>query len=79
MKRLWILYKTEMKLALREFSGILFGIMLPVGIILIMGTIFGEKLWKVRLIHSFKGLSAGLLQWDFVQQDLWGASDNLGL
>ncbi|WP_430885004.1 ABC transporter permease [Fusibacter sp. JL216-2] len=43
MKRLWILYKTEMKLALREFSGILFGIMLPVGIILIMGTIFGDK------------------------------------
>lgn len=43
MKRLWILYKTEMKLALREFSGILFGIMLPVGIILLMGTIFGDK------------------------------------
>lgn len=43
MKRLWVLYKTEMKLAIREFSGVLFGILMPVGIILLMGALYGDK------------------------------------
>ncbi len=44
MNRLWVLYKTEFKLAIREFSGILFGVLLPVGIIMLLGALYGNKM-----------------------------------
>lgn len=44
MKSLLVLYKTEFKLALREFSGVLFGILLPIGIMLLLGILYGDKL-----------------------------------
>ncbi|MTI66122.1 MAG: ABC transporter permease [Firmicutes bacterium] len=44
MKSLWIMLKIEFKLAIREFSGILFGIILPAGIITLLGILFGDKL-----------------------------------
>lgn len=44
MKALWVLLKIEIKLAFREFSGILFGIMIPVGLILLLGALYGDKL-----------------------------------
>ena len=44
MKALWVLYKTEMKLAIREFSGVLFGILMPLGIVLLMGALYGNKM-----------------------------------
>ena len=43
MKTLAVLFKTEMKLAVREFSGVLFGILLPMGIMVLLGIIFGDK------------------------------------
>ncbi|QVK18173.1 ABC transporter permease [Mycoplasmatota bacterium] len=38
------LFKTEFKLAIREFSGVFFGIILPVGIIILLGSIYKDKL-----------------------------------
>ncbi len=72
MKRLWILYKTEMKLALREFSGILFGIMLPVGIILIMGTIFGEKTVEGQTYTQLQRAIGGVITVGLCATGLWG-------
>lgn len=43
MKKLWVLFKIEFKLAIREFSGVLFGVMLPVGLMILLGVIFGDK------------------------------------
>ncbi len=43
MKSLWVLFKIEVKLGLREGSGILFAIILPVGLMLLLGVIFGDK------------------------------------
>jgi ABC-2 type transport system permease protein len=43
MKALLTLTKIEMKLAIREFSGVLFGILLPLGLMILMGFIYGEK------------------------------------
>lgn len=61
MKSLWILYKTEMKLAVREFSGILFGIMLPVGIIILMGTIFGDKMVEGQAYTQLQRAIGGVI------------------
>lgn len=36
MKTFWLLYQSEAKLSIREMSSIIFGIFLPVGIILLM-------------------------------------------
>lgn len=43
MKRLYILFRTEMILAVREFSGVLFGMIMPVGIMLLLGVLYGNK------------------------------------
>lgn len=43
MKRLYILFKTELKLSVREFSGVLFGIIMPAGIMLLLGVLHGVK------------------------------------
>jgi ABC-2 type transport system permease protein len=41
MKTLWLMYKTEMKLSCREFSAVLFGILMPVGLMLLLGVLYG--------------------------------------
>lgn len=43
MKTLGVLFKTEFKLGIRQFDGILFGVLFPIGIILLMGFIYGNK------------------------------------
>lgn len=43
MKAFSTLLKIELKLAIREFSGVLFGVILPVGIMLLLGTLYGDK------------------------------------
>ncbi len=40
MKTIRVLFKTECILAIREFSGVLFGILLPAGLILLLGVIY---------------------------------------
>lgn len=44
MRPLWVLFKIEVKLAIREFSGVLFGVLIPVGIMLLLGALYGDKL-----------------------------------
>jgi ABC-2 type transport system permease protein len=41
MKTLWLMYKTEMKLSYREFSAVLFGVLMPVGLMLLLGVLYG--------------------------------------
>ncbi|WP_273327029.1 ABC transporter permease [Vallitalea guaymasensis] len=43
MKAFRTFLTTELKLAIREFSGIFFAIILPVGIMLLLGTLYGNK------------------------------------
>ncbi|GMQ62990.1 ABC transporter permease [Vallitalea maricola] len=43
MKAFRTFLTTELKLAIREFSGIFFAIILPVGIMLLIGTLYGNK------------------------------------
>lgn len=42
MKTLWLMYKTEAKLSFREFSSILFGVLVPVGLIFLLGILYGD-------------------------------------
>ncbi len=44
MKTLYTITKIEFKLAFREFSGILFGVLIPVGLIILFGIIYGNNL-----------------------------------
>ena len=41
MKTLWLMYKTEFKLSYREFSAVLFGVLMPVGLMLLLGVLYG--------------------------------------
>lgn len=50
MKNLMHLYKLEVKLAIREFSVVLFGILIPMGIMLLLGFIYKGK--NVDMINS---------------------------
>jgi len=43
MRTLWLMYKTEAKLSIREFSGILFGVLVPAGLIILLGAISEEN------------------------------------
>lgn len=58
MKALIVLFETNMKLAVREFSGVLFGILLPMGIMLLLGIIYGGK-------SAFPGADYTLMQQAF--------------
>ncbi len=58
MTKLFILFKTEMILAAREFSGVLFGLIMPVGIMLLLGIIQGEN-------PAFEGASYSMMQQSF--------------
>jgi len=42
MRTLWLMYKTDAKLSIREFSGVLFGVLVPVGLIVLLGLIYGD-------------------------------------
>lgn len=44
MKTLWLMYKTEAKLSIREFSSVLFGVLMSVGLILLMGVLYGDSM-----------------------------------
>ena len=50
MRNLLHLYKLEIKLAIREFSVVLFGIVIPMGIMLLLGYIYKGK--NVEMINS---------------------------
>ena len=41
MKTLWLMYKTEAKLCVREFSSVLFGVLMPIGLMLLLGALYG--------------------------------------
>lgn len=43
MHRIWTLFKIELTLSFREFSGVLFGILMPVGIMFLLGALEGGK------------------------------------
>ena len=59
MKTFIILLKTEMLMAVREFSGVLFGILLPAGITLLLGFIYSGSSGGGRgLQQAFGGLAA---------------------
>ncbi len=44
MKTLWLLYKTEAKLSIREFSSVLFGVLVPIGLIVLLGVLYGDSM-----------------------------------
>jgi ABC-2 type transport system permease protein len=44
MKTLLTLFRIEMKLSIREFSSALFGVILPVGLMLLLGVLYGDKM-----------------------------------
>jgi ABC-2 type transport system permease protein len=58
MKPLYTLFKTEFTLSVREFSGVLFGMILPVGIMLLLGSLYGDK-------PAYDGASFSLVQQSF--------------
>ena len=42
MRTLWLMYKIDVKLSIREFSGVLFGVLVPIGLIILLGIIYGD-------------------------------------
>lgn len=58
MKKLLRLFKIEFKLAVREFSGVLFGMIMPVGIMILLGILYGDK-------EAFEGAGYTLIQQSF--------------
>lgn len=58
MKSLGVLFYTELKLAIREFSAILFGVLFPVGIVLLMGVIYDDQ-------PAFEGAPFTMMQQSF--------------
>jgi len=43
MRKLSTLYFIELKLVIREISGVLFGVVIPVGLIFLLGALYGDK------------------------------------
>ncbi len=58
MKTMFTLFKIELRLSVREFSGVLFGMILPVGIMCLLGIIYGDK-------PAYEGASYSLVQQSF--------------
>lgn len=60
MKTIRVLFKTECILAIREFSGVLFGILLPAGLILLLGVIYQggmvEQAQYTKIQQAFGGV-----------------------
>ena len=50
MKTLWLMYKTDIKLSIREFSGVLFGVLVPIGLIILLGIIYGDDAYAASQI-----------------------------
>lgn len=42
MRTLWLMYKTEAKLSVREFSSVLFGVLVPIGLMILLGVLYGN-------------------------------------
>lgn len=58
MKKLLTLFRIELKLSIREFSGVLFGLIMPVGIMILLGILHGDK-------SAYDGASFTLVQQSF--------------
>ncbi|MGG7176831.1 ABC transporter permease [Clostridium paraputrificum] len=58
MKLFKTMLKTQLKLAIREIDGILFGILFPIGIVLLLGFIYGDK-------PAFDGANFTMIQLSF--------------
>lgn len=43
MRTLWLMYKTEAKMSVREFSSVLFGVLVPIGLIILLGILYGQS------------------------------------
>ena len=43
MRTLWLMYKTEAKLSVREFSSVLFGVLVPIGLMILLGVLYGDS------------------------------------
>lgn len=43
MKTLWLMYKTEAKMSIREFSSVLFGVLVPIGLMILLGVLYGDS------------------------------------
>lgn len=48
MKSFLTLLKIEIKLSIREFSGVLFGIIVPVGLMLLLGVLYGDDMTRIQ-------------------------------
>ncbi len=59
MKSLKVLFKTEMMLTIRQFDTVFFGVFFPVGIILLMGFIYGSKPASAEASYTMLQLSFG--------------------
>lgn len=46
MRTLWLLFKTELKLSIRDFSSVLFALIIPVGIMILFGALFGNETYE---------------------------------
>lgn len=58
MKALSVLFKTELRLSIRQFDGIFFGVLFPVAIMFLLGCIYGSK-------PASEGVSYTMLQLSF--------------
>ena len=58
MKLFKTMFKTQLKLAIREVDSILFGILFPIGIVLLLGFIYGDK-------PAFDGANFTMIQLSF--------------
>ncbi|MBI9109270.1 MAG: ABC transporter permease [Spirochaetales bacterium] len=58
MRTLFVLFKTELTLALREFSGVLFGMIMPLGIMMLLGILYNNK-------PAFEGADYTMMQQAF--------------
>ena len=58
MKSFSTLFKTELKISLRQMDSILFGVLFPMGIVLLLGSIYGNKL-------AYAGASYTMFQQSF--------------
>jgi ABC-2 type transport system permease protein len=59
MRSFSTLFKTELKITIRHIDSILFGVMFPVGIVLLLGAIYGSKAAYEGAPYSMMQLSFG--------------------
>lgn len=61
MKTLRVLWKTECILAIREFSGVFFGIMLPAGLMLLLGALYQGQLVEQEVYTKVQQAFGGVI------------------